>query len=74
MNEEKLKRCPFCGGSASVQSTITEEGCIYTFVECGTCGAQAQRYGSYDNTNESKWKEETKEQAIKAWNKRTKGA
>lgn len=53
----KLKRCPFCGGEAKLYEPI--EGFHMWVVACNKCACGT----NYDN--------DTKEEAIKAWNTRT---
>ena len=39
MNDEELKRCPFCGGEAEIKQSIIQTGDI--FAECNSCGARS---------------------------------
>jgi Lar family restriction alleviation protein len=59
---EELKACPFCGGEALVINVTPYNGCNYTGV-CQNleCGANIGIYS------------DTREEAIKAWNKRAGG-
>jgi Lar family restriction alleviation protein len=58
MEKAKIKSCPFCGGKAK-NGTEEYGNDYYKVVECKKCGASS---GWYDTDNE----------AIAAWNKRTK--
>ena len=49
-----LKRCPFCGGEAKIQSNLLHNYRIY----CVECGCQTISWS------------ESKEKAIEAWNRR----
>ena len=57
----KLKPCPFCGGKAKIEKH--ESGMFfkstYWFVICGMCRGRT-------------FLQDTQEEAIEAWNKRTK--
>lgn len=59
---EKLEKCPFCGGVASLQCAGIcvkhDGGSTDYFVSCFNCGASTRRYF------------ETPEEAISAWNRR----
>ena len=54
MSEEKLRRCPFCGGEAEL-----EINGLYWDINCKRCLANVGAYKCYN-----------KKQAIEAWNKR----
>lgn len=56
----KIEQCPFCGGNAEVwqDKTIPSETHGYWFVACRECNAQTAAYID-------------KENAINAWNRRT---
>ena len=57
---DKLKRCPFCGGEASIYHGDSTDGYIkgtdYVMAFCGWCGASIR--------------EKKEEEVIKAWNNR----
>lgn len=53
---ENLKPCPFCGGEARVRIIVDQN-----FVECGKCWAHSAHALGCNMT---------KEEAIKAWNRR----
>ena len=53
-----LKRCPFCGGQASVQEMFHSMLSNEYFVKCKKCGAETKRY--YKGSRG----------AVKAWNRR----
>lgn len=63
MNDETLRKCPFCGGDASVRTFRTFDERVSGirdkyYVECCTCGVNAP-ITSFD-----------KDRAIAAWNRR----
>jgi hypothetical protein len=72
---EKLKPCPFCGGSSSFSSTGGSDertGYNFTFsIRCDVCPASVV-VGS--NSDENGWRNETdlsvRERAFEAWNRR----
>lgn len=51
---ETLKRCPFCGGEAKLQKGLCE---LDNYVMCLNCRCKTKLYN-------------TKESAVKAWNRR----
>ena len=56
----ELRRCPFCGGKALVDSAVDYDDDIYSeifVVECVDCGASSNGY-------------DTEKEAIEHWNKR----
>ena len=61
MAENKLKSCPFCGGEAYIKTAISLDdlGAGHVVVACALCCASVSG--------------QTKEQAIKAWNKQGDG-
>ena len=79
--EQKMRKCPVCGGEAEVYSSFS---CVYEriygVVECKTC--HIKKYGtksfdtydaSYEGYDTPEWVEnahaEAKKSAIEAWNK-----
>ena len=38
MNDEELKKCPFCGGKAHLKDTAES----YYWIECESCGIKTQ--------------------------------
>ena len=69
MSEIKLLPCPFCGGEA----VIYHQSSKYTnrdgnFVHCMECGCRTKLFECYGNT--TKTHEDTKQEAIEAWNTR----
>ena len=69
MSEIKLLPCPFCGGKA----VIYHQSSKYTnrdgnFVHCMECGCRTKLFECYGNT--TKTHEDTKQEAIEAWNTR----
>ena len=69
MSEIKLLHCPFCGGEA----VIYHQSSKYTnrdgnFVHCMECGCRTKLFECYGNT--TKTHEDTKQEAIEAWNTR----
>ena len=66
MNENKLKRCPFCGGEAEL--TYTTDNAHKPFVRCkfGTMLTPKCVACQYP------WRHEAEKDAIEAWNRRVK--
>ena len=63
----ELKRCPFCGGDASLHSNYSEKaGCYYIYAKCPDCYARGKSVKSIDPVSA-----EAGEEAISAWNTRT---
>lgn len=60
MNKIKLKPCPFCGGSGTLNDGITR---IFSFVKCIQCGAEG---GTVKVSAEYC----ADEKAAEAWNRR----
>ena len=54
----KIKSCPFCGNKATIMREFDSGSNVCIVVSCDYCWAQTSLY-------------ETKEEAAKAWNKRT---
>lgn len=54
----KLKRCPFCGGEAEIETT-DKNGWIFYYAQCNKCNI-----GTYDSTTNLK-------EVIDLWNTRT---
>lgn len=68
----KLKKCPMCGGKAS----LVTNGCLAFYVWCGDdatwtigCGLKLHNPKGMQVNGISGWR--TKQGAAKAWNKRT---
>ena len=53
-----LKRCPFCGGTATVAEVIDCDGSMFWEVSCDDCPGAMN------------WSFETEDKAIEAWNRR----
>ena len=67
-----LKKCPFCGGSASIKAT-TKKSCGFTiWCECNDCYARIDGYlPNLENENTSVENiEQCKIKAIELWNRR----
>lgn len=62
MSGIKLKPCPFCGGEAEA---------VYAPNDINRWGVQCKSCGCTVEVEEWKGVEDTKENAIKAWNRRT---
>ena len=58
--EDKLERCPFCGGEALFHELDGDNGVVGYYVECTECEACTM----YTND---------KKDAIKRWNRRVNG-
>jgi Lar family restriction alleviation protein len=54
----EVKRCPFCGGHATVEETAADIG--FAWVECDRCGARTRKHFGQDKAD----------RAITAWNRR----
>lgn len=64
----ELKRCPFCGGEAKVETRFEEwDGRLYdvVYVFCTVCGCKSK-----DVMFEYKGLEDAKQKVIAAWNNR----
>lgn len=72
MDDEQLKRCPHCGGSAYLHANYSYKTRGYfVFVKCDVCGATGKAYTSPDNPAASDWANQTCDDAAAAWNLRT---
>ena len=73
MNEEYvLQPCPFCGDSdVRVEWREGRHG-LYTFVQCGYCGAQTRtcKMTIYNPSIDGFWEQTAIERVVKLWNKR----
>ncbi len=69
----EIKRCPWCGGAASIHiepmwhGSHGYSGCYSWEVRCLQCGATAPN-GKFDNIYMPR--EDAEEKALAAWNKR----
>lgn len=61
--ELKLKRCPFCGGHASIYSVYNGR----KQVRCTKCRCRTPRFGNHEYFGQ---KEKGEEIAVKYWNRR----
>lgn len=57
--EIELKRCPFCGNTATVEEVRDYDGSMVWEVSCDAC------------SNAIDWSFETEAEAIEAWNRRS---
>ncbi len=71
MTKDKLKPCPFCGGSAKIEydrETMGMGECPeVAFVICENCGCKTKNYyiGGYYGSKDNE------KNAVKMWNRRT---
>lgn len=75
MDLPSAKRCPFCGGTASLFRTISQgrwKNSYYTRVMCDICGSQGKSFRSDDDPAQANWETYECFQAVCAWNMRTK--
>lgn len=69
---DKLKKCPFCGGTGCLNANYSYKTRSYfTFVKCNLCGAQAKIYSSEDDPAATDWQNAACQDACNAWNLRT---
>lgn len=68
---EKLERCPFCGGPASIKIAAKKHK-IAVWCECNFCSAKTQKYYPYVADRDVVFAdiENSKNEAIAAWNSR----
>lgn len=69
MAKIKVRRCPFCGGKASLKYNYSNSR-YYIRVSCYVCEAQGKSYKSNENPNDSDWDSFECQEAIHAWNLR----
>lgn len=68
----KIKKCPYCGGTACLNSNYSYKARRYfVFVKCDICGAQAKIYYCDEAPAEVDWDNSACKDAINAWNMRT---
>lgn len=68
----RLKACPFCGGTASLNSRGGKYG-RFVFAACDMCGARAKTCSCdicRNGNTECDWKGISCKYAINAWNRR----
>lgn len=71
-NMEKIKKCPFCGGKATLNSNYSHKARAYfVFVKCDVCGGQGKIYYNQDDPSENDWNDTPCNDAVNAWNMRT---
>ena len=59
--KDELKKCPFCGGSASWWYREPDDKPIYHWVECDICGAKIH-WSSDKGTAVARWNNRAEEQ------------
>lgn len=75
MTEPFIKKCPHCGGLADLNKNYSYKTRSYfVFVKCDICGATGKTYHSERNPAEAGWNSQQCNDAIAAWNMRTKEA
>lgn len=68
----EIKKCPFCGGSACLNSNYSNRSRSYfVYVRCDICGAQGKVYRSQEEPAAANWNNTECNDAINAWNMRT---
>ena len=72
MNDETLKRCPHCGGTAYINSSYSyRHKTHFVYVKCSICGAQGKTYCSTGDPEKAGWNNQACTDAVAAWNMRT---
>lgn len=67
-----LKRCPHCGGRASLNGNYSYKARSYfVFVKCDICGAQGKVYNTDTEPAAVNWNDTACLDAVEAWNMRT---
>lgn len=69
----KIKRCPHCGGTASLDGNFNIRlRRFYIYVKCDVCGSQGKVFRTLKDPDESAWEDEVCTMAVEAWNMRYK--
>ena len=70
---DKIKRCPFCGGQADLYSDLGDpyDGRRIVFIKCELCGARGKAFPVADDPCETgDWDTVRCHDAVEAWNLR----
>lgn len=67
--EERIKPCPFCGGTAYIGSATFTPG-VFTII-CDNCNMMIEKYGIDSEGFHQNFPFRTREEAITAWNRRS---
>lgn len=69
--EEYLKRCPFCGGEATLTANYSyKTRAFFVMGKCSFCGSQGKIYNSNEDPEEAGWNNNACTDAVRAWNMR----
>lgn len=69
MSKLKLRRCPFCGGKATLSSNYSN-GWHYVRAYCVVCDSQGKSFRSKDDPESNDWDTLECRKAVAAWNLR----
>ena len=74
MKEFEIKKCPFCGQSASLKVNYSEKKSRwYFFIQCNLCFAKSQSQTSYvdpEQFDDLRGIKSPIERVVEAWNRR----
>ena len=71
MAEEKIKACPFCGGTAYLNSNYSNRTrSFFVMCKCDVCGSQGKTYQCNSSPVDDNWDNASCDSAIRAWNMR----
>ncbi|MCC8064933.1 MAG: Lar family restriction alleviation protein [Clostridiales bacterium] len=68
--DEPLKRCPFCGGKASIMLNVNELTPATIYVECEACGCRSPGYEPTEVNSVLRDIGEAVSWAVRGWNLR----
>lgn len=72
LNQEMVKRCPFCGGEPQLVRNITDFG-VYYYIECIGCGSRTKGHcATFKQFDDSAldWINPLSEKALRIWERR----
>ena len=71
----ELKKCPFCGGRARLNSHHSEKNdCYFCYAQCRLCYAKGRGVKLFEDPRENGWSEDAVQDAVDAWNARVTAA
>lgn len=74
MEDTEIKRCPHCGGKASLNSAYSYKiRNFFVYVKCDICGAQGKSFLTAENPAAEDWNSGPCRDALNAWNMRHTG-